>query len=109
MAVQSPRSSRDSSSSFADDVPMIENPQHGSNGHSNGNDPEAATSAFNKPQPHTRVLSLHPSFYILSWIFFSNCTILFNKWLIDNAGFRYRMLAAVRDGRCGKGCVLIMM
>ncbi|KAL6849431.1 hypothetical protein ACO1O0_008971 [Amphichorda felina] len=32
-------------------------------------------------------LTLHPSFYILSWIFFSNCTILFNKWLIDNAGF----------------------
>lgn len=30
----------------------------------------------------------HPAFYIASWIFFSNLTILFNKWLIDNAGFR---------------------
>lgn len=30
----------------------------------------------------------HPAFYITSWIFFSNLTILFNKWLIDTAGFR---------------------
>lgn len=35
---------------------------------------------------------MHPSFYILSWIFFSNCTILFNKWLIDNANFRYPII-----------------
>ncbi|KAI2621701.1 TPT-domain-containing protein [Hypoxylon sp. NC1633] len=34
-------------------------------------------------------LKLHPALYIASWIFFSNLTILFNKWLIDNAGFRY--------------------
>lgn len=32
--------------------------------------------------------SAHPAFYITSWIFFSNLTILFNKWLIDSAGFR---------------------
>lgn len=32
--------------------------------------------------------SAHPAFYITSWIFFSNLTILFNKWLIDTAGFR---------------------
>ncbi|KAI1100740.1 TPT-domain-containing protein [Jackrogersella minutella] len=32
-------------------------------------------------------LTLHPSFYIAAWIFFSNLTIIFNKWLIDNAGF----------------------
>ncbi|KAI1138804.1 TPT-domain-containing protein [Hypoxylon sp. FL0543] len=32
-------------------------------------------------------LALHPSVYIASWIFFSNLTILFNKWLIDDAGF----------------------
>ncbi|KAI0381814.1 TPT-domain-containing protein [Hypomontagnella monticulosa] len=31
--------------------------------------------------------TLHPAFYIASWIFFSNLTILFNKWLIDDAGF----------------------
>lgn len=33
--------------------------------------------------------SLHPAFYIASWIFFSNCTIIFNKWLLDTAGFKY--------------------
>ncbi|KAK1780387.1 triose-phosphate transporter family-domain-containing protein [Copromyces sp. CBS 386.78] len=34
-----------------------------------------------KAQPVTR--SIHPIFYIASWIFFSNLTILFNKWLLD--------------------------
>ncbi|KKA29703.1 hypothetical protein TD95_004169 [Thielaviopsis punctulata] len=28
-------------------------------------------------------LSLHPGFYIAAWMFFSNTTILFNKWLLD--------------------------
>ncbi|KAK8067157.1 hypothetical protein PG997_013904 [Apiospora hydei] len=43
--------------------------------------------------PHMRAgLSLHPAFYVASWIFFSNLTILFNKWLIDNAGFRYPVI-----------------
>ncbi|KAI1415203.1 TPT-domain-containing protein [Hypoxylon sp. FL1857] len=37
-------------------------------------------------------LALHPGFYIASWIFFSNLTILFNKWLIDDAGFRYPVI-----------------
>ncbi|KAI1391002.1 TPT-domain-containing protein [Hypoxylon trugodes] len=32
-------------------------------------------------------LSLHPAVYISAWIFFSNSTIIFNKWLIDDAGF----------------------
>ncbi|TLS26938.1 hypothetical protein PpBr36_04510 [Pyricularia pennisetigena] len=27
---------------------------------------------------------LHPALYIASWIFFSNSTILFNKWILDN-------------------------
>ncbi|KAL1835861.1 hypothetical protein VTJ49DRAFT_5969 [Mycothermus thermophilus] len=33
--------------------------------------------------------SVHAVFYIASWIFFSNLTILFNKWIIDTRGFRY--------------------
>ncbi|KAH8664110.1 triose-phosphate transporter family-domain-containing protein [Xylariales sp. PMI_506] len=37
-------------------------------------------------------LSLHPGFYVGSWIFFSNLTILFNKWLIDDGGFRYPVI-----------------
>ncbi|KAF4983194.1 hypothetical protein FZEAL_1351 [Fusarium zealandicum] len=35
---------------------------------------------------------LHASVYILSWIFFSNLTIIFNKWLIGTAGFRYPII-----------------
>ncbi|OTB07796.1 hypothetical protein M426DRAFT_229325 [Hypoxylon sp. CI-4A] len=37
-------------------------------------------------------LTQHPSVYIAIWIFFSNLTITFNKWLIDNAGFRYPVI-----------------
>ncbi|KAH8673660.1 triose-phosphate transporter family-domain-containing protein [Xylariales sp. PMI_506] len=35
---------------------------------------------------------LHPAFYIASWIFFSNITIIFNKWLLDTAGFQYPII-----------------
>ncbi|KAK1969335.1 triose-phosphate transporter [Colletotrichum sublineola] len=35
---------------------------------------------------------IHPAFYIASWILFSNLTILFNKWLLDTAGFKYPVI-----------------
>ncbi|KJZ76141.1 hypothetical protein HIM_04597 [Hirsutella minnesotensis 3608] len=31
--------------------------------------------------------ALHPAFYIMNWIILSNATIIFNKWIIDSAGF----------------------
>ncbi|KAI4599886.1 hypothetical protein KJ359_001622 [Pestalotiopsis sp. 9143b] len=40
-------------------------------------------------------LSLPSGFYVLTWMFFSNITILFNKWLIDDAGFRFPVLLTV--------------
>ncbi|KAK4251114.1 triose-phosphate transporter family-domain-containing protein [Corynascus novoguineensis] len=43
-----------------------------------------------KPPPVER--SVHAVFYIASWIFFSNLTILFNKWIIDSRGFRYPVI-----------------
>jgi drug/metabolite transporter (DMT)-like permease len=43
-----------------------------------------------KPEPKSK--GMHPAFYILNWILFSNLTILFNKWLIDSAGFRYPII-----------------
>ncbi|KFA62194.1 hypothetical protein S40285_01694 [Stachybotrys chlorohalonatus IBT 40285] len=43
-----------------------------------------------KPEPKPK--GMHPALYILNWILFSNLTILFNKWLIDSAGFRYPIL-----------------
>lgn len=45
-----------------------------------------------KPAESRAGLSLHPGFYVASWIFFSNITILFNKYLIDDAGFRYPVI-----------------
>ncbi|KAL2157207.1 hypothetical protein VTH06DRAFT_6343 [Thermothelomyces fergusii] len=36
--------------------------------------------------------SVHVVFYIASWIFFSNLTILFNKWIIDSRGFKYPVI-----------------
>ncbi|OIW29613.1 TPT-domain-containing protein [Coniochaeta ligniaria NRRL 30616] len=44
------------------------------------------------PEDAVRDAGVHPAFFIVSWIFFSNCTILLNKWLIDTAGFRYPIL-----------------
>ncbi|KAL2141075.1 hypothetical protein VTI28DRAFT_2873 [Corynascus sepedonium] len=43
-----------------------------------------------KPPPVER--SIHAVFYIASWIFFSNLTILFNKWIIDSRGFKYPVI-----------------
>jgi drug/metabolite transporter (DMT)-like permease len=43
-------------------------------------------------KPAEKARGLHPSFHIVNWIFFSNVTILFNKWLLDNAGFRYPII-----------------
>ncbi|KAK3945087.1 triose-phosphate transporter family-domain-containing protein [Diplogelasinospora grovesii] len=60
-------------------------------------DLEQQQQAEEKPQTHQHqhqpaTRSLHPIFYIGSWIFFSNLTILFNKWLIDTRGFRYPVI-----------------
>ncbi|KAL2207682.1 triose-phosphate transporter [Sarocladium strictum] len=43
-------------------------------------------------KPLEKARGLHPSLYIVNWILFSNVTILFNKWLLDNAGFRYPII-----------------
>ncbi|KAH7008375.1 triose-phosphate transporter family-domain-containing protein [Ilyonectria destructans] len=51
---------------------------------------ESHAARLEKATPDGR--QLHASVYILSWIFFSNVTILFNKWLIDTAGFRYPII-----------------
>ncbi|KAK8088721.1 hypothetical protein PG997_003682 [Apiospora hydei] len=42
------------------------------------------------PSPATwdnKIMQLHPALYVASWILFSNLTIIFNKWLLDTAGF----------------------
>ncbi|KAI8410379.1 hypothetical protein FOFC_10233 [Fusarium oxysporum] len=50
---------------------------------------EAVDNGFSeKPLNQGTGSRIHASVYIITWIFFSNTTILFNKWLIDTAGFR---------------------
>ncbi|RDA87657.1 hypothetical protein CP532_3797 [Ophiocordyceps camponoti-leonardi (nom. inval.)] len=52
---------------------------------------ESTTDVFDmesgEPKRHPSSKGLHPAVHIASWIFFSNLTILFNKWIIDTAGF----------------------
>ncbi|KAF9880979.1 duf250 domain membrane protein [Colletotrichum karsti] len=43
-------------------------------------------------EKHLASKAIHPAFFIASWIFFSNLTILFNKWLLDTAGFKYPVI-----------------
>lgn len=31
---------------------------------------------------------LHPAFYVATWIALSSSIIIFNKWILDDAGFR---------------------
>jgi hypothetical protein len=37
-------------------------------------------------------VTLHPAVYVVSWIILSIITILFNKWILDTAGFHYPAL-----------------
>ncbi|KAF5966304.1 triose phosphate 3-phosphoglycerate phosphate translocator [Fusarium coicis] len=54
---------------------------------------EAVDNGFSeKPLNQGTGSGIHASVYIITWIFFSNTTILFNKWLIDTAGFRYPII-----------------
>ncbi|KAF9765591.1 hypothetical protein IL306_002098 [Fusarium sp. DS 682] len=54
---------------------------------------EAVDNGFSeKPLNQKTGSGIHASVYIITWIFFSNTTILFNKWLIDTAGFRYPII-----------------
>ncbi|GJN75455.1 triose-phosphate transporter [Purpureocillium lilacinum] len=39
-----------------------------------------------------RARGLHPAIHIMNWIFFSNLTILFNKWIIGSTSFKYPII-----------------
>lgn len=32
--------------------------------------------------------NIHPAFYVTTWIALSSSIIIFNKWILDDAGFR---------------------
>ena len=46
--------------------------------------------ATEKPEPPKA--ALHPAFYIVTWISMSSATILFNKWILDTAGFPFPII-----------------
>lgn len=43
--------------------------------------------ASEKPAPPSN--DLHPAVYIATWITLSSSIIIFNKWILDTAGFRF--------------------
>ncbi|KAK5999928.1 hypothetical protein QM012_005016 [Aureobasidium pullulans] len=51
-------------------------------------DSESVHSEEMAPTP-SAVSSLHPAFFIALWIAMSSLVILFNKWMLDKAKFRY--------------------
>ncbi|ODA79823.1 hypothetical protein RJ55_05419 [Drechmeria coniospora] len=55
-------------------------------------DPEVAGKPGDLLLEHQPAKGWHPAYFVGAWIFFSNTTILFNKWIIDTAGFRYPVI-----------------
>ena len=43
-------------------------------------------------KPAAPSASLHPAFYVAAWITMSSSVILFNKWILDTAGFRFPII-----------------
>ena len=43
-------------------------------------------------KPEAAKPALHPAFYVVSWITMSSSVILFNKWILDTAQFRYPII-----------------
>lgn len=59
--------------------------------------PEASSSilptvnpAVEKPVPPQP--SVHPAVYVITWMTMSSSVILFNKWILDTAGFRFPII-----------------
>ena len=46
--------------------------------------------ATEKPEPPSS--SLHPAVYVAAWITMSSSVILFNKWILDTANFRFPII-----------------
>ena len=50
----------------------------------------SVVAAAEKSEPPSA--SLHPAFYVAAWITMSSSVILFNKWILDTAGFRFPII-----------------
>lgn len=45
--------------------------------------------AVEKSESGSLANKVHPSVYVVSWITLSSSVIIFNKWILDTAGFHY--------------------
>ena len=43
-------------------------------------------------KPQAPVVAFHPAVYVAAWITMSSGVILFNKWILDTAGFRFPII-----------------
>lgn len=58
---------------------------------------EATSSVLPTVNPATEkqqapAAAFHPAVYVAAWITMSSSVILFNKWILDTAGFRYPII-----------------
>lgn len=51
--------------------------------------PASPDATLLKPEPEPANADAHPAVYVATWIFFSSAVILFNKWILDTAGFPF--------------------
>ena len=50
------------------------------------------SNANNEKAEAGKSAALHPAFYVTTWIAMSSAVILFNKWILDTAEFRFPIL-----------------
>ncbi|KAJ2897812.1 uncharacterized protein MKZ38_004374 [Zalerion maritima] len=58
----------------------------------NGNGPLLPTSAQDVEKNQPAKASLHPAFYVMTWISLSSSVILYNKWILDTLKFHYPVI-----------------
>lgn len=56
---------------------------------SNSSEPVLPTVNPDSEKPAPPSKDLHPAVYIATWISLSSSVIIFNKWILDTAGFRF--------------------
>ncbi|KAK2768164.1 hypothetical protein FQN54_000016 [Arachnomyces sp. PD_36] len=55
-------------------------------------EPSLPTSVQEAEKPEPPKASFHPALYVISWISLSSAVILFNKWILDTANFRFPII-----------------
>lgn len=50
--------------------------------------PVVNPAAVSEKRPDPPASNIHPAFYVTTWIALSSSIIIFNKWILDDGGFR---------------------